>query len=67
MNKNKTSTFNKINQILLHSQNYLAHKNNLNRIKSCIDTSSPSRNQYCKKLVNQHSRYIDAINLLKSE
>lgn len=65
MNKNKTHTFNKINQILLHSQNYQAHKNNLNRIKSCVDASSPQRDRYFKKLITQHSRYNDAVQNLK--
>jgi len=40
MNKNKTGTLNKINQILVYSQNYSAHKRKLANVKTCIDDSS---------------------------
>jgi hypothetical protein len=45
MSKYKNNTFNHINTILLYSQNYLAHKNNITHVKSCIDQSSPHRDQ----------------------
>lgn len=40
MNKTNNTNLNKINQIILYSQNYSAHKKMINQAKSRIDGSS---------------------------
>jgi hypothetical protein len=67
MSLNKNQNLNKINQIILYSQNYSAHKKMLNQIKYCIDASSPKRNSYNNKLNNQHIKYTHAVKRLKDE
>lgn len=41
MSHHKTQNLNKINQIILYSQNYAAHKKMLSQIRPCVDSLSP--------------------------
>lgn len=62
---NKNYNLNKINQIILLSQNYSAHKRKINEVKFCVDNSSPQRNNHHQKLISQHQRYANAVKTLK--
>lgn len=41
MSQHKTQNLNKINQIILYSQNYAAHKKMINESKPSVDSLSP--------------------------
>lgn len=58
---------NKVNQIILFSQNYSAHMKMIHHARSSVDASSPERNSYHKKLVNQHTRYVNAVQHIKDD
>lgn len=64
---NRNPNLNKVNQIILLSQNYSAHKKMINHAKSSVDASSSQRNNYHKKLINQHARYVDAVQNIKDD
>ncbi len=60
MRHNKAPNLNKINQIILLSQNYSAHKKMVSQAKSSVDVSSPRRDDYNKQLLNQYSKRAHA-------
>lgn len=67
MNAKNSPNMNKLSQIIQLSQNYIAHKKMVSQAKSCIDQSSLERNRYHQRLLNQHSRYVDAVQKIKDK
>jgi len=66
MNRKASQQMNSINQILVHSKNFSVHKKKLIQSKSIIDDGLASkRSQNHRKILQQHSRYVQAVDQLK--